>query len=213
MAVPAHDTRDFEFAEKFGLPIKPVVMPGDAWLQQYAKEAEPAGDIVALRARYLQHVGSFREGFTDDGEAVNSGPYDGLATAEFKQRIAADLTKKGLGRAAVNYKLRDWLFSRQHFWGEPFPILRELDEHGQPNGRLRQALKPEDLPLDLPETMKFDAAHDRPEPPLDKAPDSWLYLMLDGKRYNRQRQTPCRNGPAPAGIISASSIRRTARPL
>ena len=73
----------------------------------------------------------------DDGHAVNSGAYDGLPTAEFKQRIAADLPTKGLGRAAVNYKLRDWLFSRQHFWGEPFPILRELDEHGQPNGRLR----------------------------------------------------------------------------
>src|SRR5208282_960056 len=188
MAVPAHDTRDFEFAEKFDLPIKPVVMPTDAWLQHHAKEQEPAGDIVALRARYLQDVGSFREGFTDDGHAVNSGPYDGLSTAEFKQRIAADLTKRGLGRAAVNYKLRDWLFSRQHFWGEPFPILRELDEHGQPNGRLR-ALEPEDLPLDLPGMMKFDAAHDRPEPPLDKAPDSWLYLTLDGKRYKRETNT------------------------
>ena len=126
--------------------------------------------------------------FTGDGHAVNSGAYDGLPTAEFKQRIAADLAAKGLGRAAVNYKLRDWLFSRQHFWGEPFPILRELDEHGQPNGLLR-ALKPEDLPLDLPEMMKFDAAHDRPEPPLDKAPDSWLYVTLDDKRYRRETNT------------------------
>ncbi len=88
----------------------------------------------------------------------------------------------------MNYKLRDWLFSRQHFWGEPFPILRELDAQGQPNGRLR-ALRPEDLPLDLPETMKFDAAHDRPEPPLDKAPDAWLYVALDGKRYKRETNT------------------------
>ena len=88
----------------------------------------------------------------------------------------------------MNYKLRDWLFSRQHFWGEPFPILRELDVYGQPNGRLR-ALKPEDLPLDLPEMMKFDAAHDRPEPPLDKAPESWLYVTLDGNRYKRETNT------------------------
>ncbi len=98
------------------------------------------------------------------------------------------MTEKGLGRAAVNYKLRDWLFSRQHFWGEPFPILRELDDHGEPNGHIR-ALKPQDLPLDLPETMQFDAAHDRPEPPLDKAPDSWLYVTLDGKRYRRETNT------------------------
>jgi len=188
MAVPAHDSRDFEFAEKFALPIQPVVIPNDAWLQHNTKENGIARDCEALRSRYLEDVGSFRAAFTDDGHAVNSGAYDGLSTAEFKQRIAADLSSKGLGRAAVNYKLRDWLFSRQHFWGEPFPILRELDEHGQPNGRLR-ALKPEDLPLDLPEMMKFDAAHDRPEPPLDKAPGSWLYVTLDGKRYQRETNT------------------------
>jgi len=170
MAVPAHDARDFEFAKKFDLPIAAVVKPDEAWLKEHG---EP---------------GSFREAFTGEGHAVNSGAYDGLPTAEFKQRIAADLSANGLGRAAVNYKLRDWLFSRQHFWGEPFPILRELDEHGQPNGRLR-ALKPENLPLDLPEMMKFDAAHDRPEPPLDKAPDAWLYLTLDGKRYKRETNT------------------------
>ena len=130
----------------------------------------------------------YSNAFTDEGHAINSGTYDGLPTAEFKLRIAADFVAKGLGRTAVNYKLRDWLFSRQHFWGEPFPILRELDAHGEPNGRIR-ALKPEDLPLDLPETMTFDAAHDRPEPPLDKAPDSWLYVTLDGKRYLRETNT------------------------
>jgi len=188
MAVPAHDSRDFEFAVKFALPIKPVVIPNDAWLQHNTKEIGVARDGVALRARYLENVGCFSEAFIGDGHAINSCQYDGLSTAEFKQSIAAHLSAKGLGRAAVNYKLRDWLFSRQHFWGEPFPILRELDEHGQPNGRLT-ALKAEDLPLDLPEMMKFDVAHDRPEPPLDKAPDSWLYVTLDGKRYKRETNT------------------------
>ncbi len=119
---------------------------------------------------------------------MNSGPYDGLPTAEFKQRIAAALQSQGQGRPAVNYKLRDWLFSRQHFWGEPFPILHELGEDGQPNGRIR-ALWPEDLPVDLPQHMTFDAAHDRPEPPLEEAPAGWLYVTLDGKRYKRETNT------------------------
>ncbi len=190
MAVPAHDERDFEFAYKFGLPITAVVMPDEAWLKEHSSvTGRPAAEVTTdLNAHYLAHVGKLREAFTGHGHAVNSGPFDGLPTAEFKQKIAADLAAKGLGRTAVNYKLRDWLFSRQHFWGEPFPILRELDAHGQPNGRLR-ALKPEDLPLDLPEMMKFDAAHDRPEPPLDKAPESWLNVTLDGKRYRRETNT------------------------
>jgi len=184
MAVPAHDSRDFEFAVKFDLPITVVVMPDSSKTPH--PNPLPAGD--GDRTGFLPAGKSNREAFTGDGHAVNSGAYDGLSTAEFKKQIAADLAAKGLGRAAVNYKLRDWLFSRQHFWGEPFPILRELDEHGQPNGRLR-GLKPEDLPLDLPEMMKFDATHDRPEPPLDKAPDSWLYVTLDGKRYKRETNT------------------------
>jgi leucyl-tRNA synthetase len=201
MAVPAHDERDFEFARKFGLPITAVVMPDEAWLKGHVplpadgtvgwaepRRVPPVGEVQGVREAYLQNVAALRVAFTGDGHAVNSGAYDGLPTAEFKQRIAADLSAKGLSRAAVNYKLRDWLFSRQHFWGEPFPILRELDEHGQPNGRLR-ALRPEELPLDLPEMMKFDAAHDRPEPPLDKAPDAWLYVTLDGKRYKRETNT------------------------
>src|SRR5215472_2600359 len=88
--------------------------------------------------------------FIGDGVAMNSGKYTGLTTPEFKAKIASDLTEQGVGRAAVNYKLRDWLFSRQRFWGEPFPILHELDAAGKPTGYLRSV--PEDqLPVDLPE--------------------------------------------------------------
>jgi leucyl-tRNA synthetase len=170
MAVPGHDTRDFEFAQEFELPIVAVVDPGDA--------PEVSRDEVL----------SGREAFVGDGTAVNSGRFDGMSTPEFKQAITEDLENKGLGQSAVNYKLRDWLFSRQHFWGEPFPILHELDADGEPTGHVR-ALEPEELPLDLPEEMKFDAAHDRPEPPLDQAPDDWLYVTIDGKRYKRETNT------------------------
>ncbi len=170
MAVPAHDTRDFEFAEEFDLPIVAVVAPA-------AEEEVDRNEVLAGRAC-----------FVGDGTAVHSGPYDGLPTPEFIQKITDDLSRKGMGRGAVNYKLRDWLFSRQHFWGEPFPILHELDEDGEPTGSVR-ALEPEELPLDLPERMAFDAAHDRPEPPLDKAPEDWLYVTIDGVRYKRETNT------------------------
>jgi leucyl-tRNA synthetase len=170
MAVPAHDTRDFEFAKQFDLPIITVVDPGEA-------AGSARDDLLAGRVAFIA-----------DGVVINSGPYDGLTTPEFKQKIAEDLAAKGIGRSAVNYKLRDWLFSRQHFWGEPFPILHELDAAGKPTGRIR-ALKPEELPLDLPAKMAFDAAHDEPTPPLDKAPADWLYVALDGRRYKRETNT------------------------
>ncbi len=110
-----------------------------------------------------------------------------LDTNTFKERITQDLSQAGLAQAAVNYKLRDWLFSRQRFWGEPFPILHELDEAGQPNGRLR-AVDVEDLPVDLPHLDDYKP-HGRPEPPLVKAPESWLYPVIDGKRYRRETNT------------------------
>jgi leucyl-tRNA synthetase len=170
MAVPAHDTRDFEFAKEFNLPVIPVVDPGNS--AEVSREDAMAGRVA----------------FTADGIAINSGRFNGLSTPEFKQAIAEDLTNKGLGRAAVNYKLRDWLFSRQHFWGEPFPLLHELDANGNPTGLLR-AVSPDELPVDLPEKMTFDATHDSPQPPLEKAPEDWLFVERDGKRYKRETNT------------------------
>jgi len=87
----------------------------------------------------------------------------------------------------VNYKLRDWLFSRQHFWGEPFPILHELDAAGKFTGLMR-TVGPDELPVDLPELKDFQS-HGSPDPPLEQAPESWLYPTIDGKRYKRETNT------------------------
>jgi leucyl-tRNA synthetase len=94
----------------------------------------------------------------------------------------------GLGRQAVNYKLRDWLFSRQHFWGEPFPILHELDKEGKITGRTI-ALDASELPLDIPKELKFDTSHNSPEPPLEQAPHDWLFVTRNGKKYKRETNT------------------------
>ncbi len=98
MAVPAHDERDWEFAKEFKLPIIQVV------------DSKEAIDVN-------------EKPWTEDGPMVNSGPFDGLSAAETKKKITAELESKGQGKLAVNFKLRDWLFSRQRYWGEPFPLL------------------------------------------------------------------------------------------
>ncbi len=169
MAVPAHDERDYEFAKTFALPIIAVVRPS-------------ATDGVDMAA-----VESGEACFAGLGIAMNSGSYDGLTTEELKSKITGDLQAGGMGREAVNYKLRDWLFSRQRFWGEPFPILHELDASGQPTGVIR-AVRPEDLPVDLPHLDDYKP-HGKPEPPLGKSPESWLYVTIDGKRYRRETNT------------------------
>jgi leucyl-tRNA synthetase len=98
MAVPAHDERDFEFATKFKLPIIQVV----------SRDGKPM---------------ELKEAFVEEGVAVNSGEFNGLPTAEFKRKITAWLAGQGKGKAAINYKLRDWLFARQRYWGEPIPLI------------------------------------------------------------------------------------------
>ncbi|GAB6089154.1 leucine--tRNA ligase [Spirochaeta dissipatitropha] len=127
MAVPAHDTRDFEFAKTFELPVIQVVAP-------------EGSDFSSENA--------LTEAFTEEGIAVNSGQFNGLPTAEFKQQITSWLEEKGLGSKAVNYKLRDWIFSRQRYWGEPIPLVHCEDGNIHPI--------PEDqLPLMLPEVESY----------------------------------------------------------
>jgi len=170
MAVPAHDERDYAFAKQFELPIVPVVDPG------------PNAD-AELRAKVLAGEALFSE----YGNAINSSEYDGTPTLEFKHKITADLAKRGSAREAVNYKLRDWLFSRQHFWGEPFPILHEVDANDQLTGRIR-AVPANELPVNLPTMTEFKP-HGRVDPPLEEAPQDWLFVTVDGKRYKRETNT------------------------
>jgi len=169
MAVPAHDTRDFAFAKTYDLEITPVVEPPE--------NADVDRDKVM----------SGEACFAGVGNAINSDKFDGLSTDDFKAKIIESLDSSRLGKAAVNYKLRDWLFSRQRFWGEPFPILHELDEAGNKTGMMR-AVPETDLPVDLPELADFKP-HGRPEPPLEKADDDWLYPVIDGVKYKRETNT------------------------
>ncbi len=168
MAVPAHDERDFEFATQFELSVIPVVNPPS---DHPKREEILAGQVC----------------FAAQGVAINSGEFDGQSTAEVKIAITGQLTSNGTGCAAVNYKLRDWLFSRQRFWGEPFPILHEVNEEGEYTG-VKRAVPVEDLPVKLPELEDFKP-HGRPEPPLAKADEDWLLVELEGKRYRRETNT------------------------
>ena len=148
MAVPGHDTRDFEFATKFNLPIVQVVEPpsGKDW-----------------------------KGFTDDGIAVNSASNEislnGLPTAEAKRKITDWLGLKNLGATRINYKLRDWLFSRQRYWGEPFPIVWKRDASGK---LYHEALPESALPV-LPPSLTDYKPTATGEPPLARAKD-WVNL-------------------------------------
>lgn len=166
MAVPAHDSRDFEFATEFGLPIVPVLAPEGA----EAGAGEQGGAELT-------------EAFTEDGPHINSNNSDGLELNGLGKAEAIDkaiewLESKGVGSGKIQYKLRDWLFARQRYWGEPFPIV--YDEDGTAHGL------PEDmLPVELPEVEDYkpvsfdpDDKDSAPQPPLAKAKD-WVEVTLD----------------------------------
>ncbi len=155
MAVPEHDTRDFEFATKFGLPIICVLEPSEADCQAAGVNRD---DVLAGKVCW-----------TGDGLHCNSAndelSLNGMNLADAKQAINSWMAKKGVGQPTVNYKLRDWLFSRQRYWGEPFPLVH------YPDGRT--GLVPEDqLPVELPEMENYKPTPDG-EPPLARAKE-WL---------------------------------------
>ncbi|WP_199193900.1 leucine--tRNA ligase [Mycobacterium sp. ITM-2016-00318] len=150
MAVPGGDQRDWDYATQFGLPIVEVVAGGD--ISQGA--------------------------YNGDGEMVNSGFLDGLSVASAKEAVTARLEADGRGRSRVEYKLRDWLFARQRYWGEPFPIV--YDENGRAH-----PLPESELPVELPDIEDYspvlfdpDDADSVPSPPLNKATD-WVNVELD----------------------------------
>ncbi len=156
MAVPAHDTRDFEFAEKFNLPVKCIIQP-DA----KAAAAEKA-DVSAVLAG--------KACWTGEGKLINSANSDGLelngmSVALSKPAATKWLAERGMGREAVKYKLRDWLFSRQRYWGEPFPIIHYED------GSI-ELVDESELPV-LPPEMDDYKPSGTGEPPLAKAKE-WL---------------------------------------
>ena len=151
MAVPAHDQRDYEFASKFGIEIIPVLEGGDI-----SKEA-----------------------FTGDGLHINSGFLDGLDKEAGINKMIEYLENNNVGKKKVNYKLREWIFARQRYWGEPIPIVYLDDE--------MRALADEDLPLVLPELEDY-APSKTGASPLDKATD-WVNTTFEGKPAKRETST------------------------
>ena len=153
MAVPAHDTRDYAFAKKHDLPIIQVI----------------EGDIS-------------ESAYTEDGKHMNSSFADGLNIADAKAAITAKLVELGAGKEVVNYKLRDWIFSRQRYWGEPIPVVKLDDGTEFP-------LPEDQLPLVLPEMDRYQPSSNG-KPPLSNAPRSWLdYVTPDGRHGERETNT------------------------
>ncbi len=153
MAVPGHDERDHAFAKKYDLPIKRVISQG-----------EEDKDIK-------------EEAYTGEGFLINSGFLDKLDSKEAVKKMTKWLEDKNLGKKKTSYRLRDWIFSRQRYWGEPFPLLRDQDGKVVP-------VEEKDLPVTLPNIDEYKPS-EAGDPPLSRAKD-WVETMLHGKKYERE---------------------------
>ena len=202
MAVPAHDERDYEFAEKFGIKIQRVI-------------SHPEGDEEKSKLPY-----------SGDGIMINSGEYDGLDANACKTKIIGDLETEGVGKGAVNYKLRDWIFSRQRYWGEPIPLVwvsaEDYEKAKATDGALKDLipenevftdkdgqvlyalpLPASELPLKLPEVENYQPSGNG-ESPLATISE-WLDIWFDLKTG----KSISRNQPKPDGSNWVSGTRET----
>ena len=180
MAVPAHDERDFAFARKFDLPIRPVVNPDPKALREFMETTEPKTDQPTKEDLRVSILGG-EMCWTGPGKAINSRndevSIDDLEVGEAKKKITEWLEKKDLGSFKTTYRLRDWGISRQRYWGPPVPIV--YDENGDPHP------VPEDqLPVVLPDMDDMTAPGDG-RGPLSKD-EEWMTVEIDGKTYRRE---------------------------
>ena len=197
MSVPGHDERDMEFALKFKLSIAPVVIPENLKDAAFKKVKSECGGEIIISGKGLQNLNGkssngfkeYTEGvksgkacFTGEGYSINSGFLTGLSTKKAKQKIISWLEKNNLGKGSVNYKLRDWLFSRQRYWGEPFPIIHFDDG-------TYKALDESELPLTLPEVSSYEHSGTG-ESPLAPISD-WVNTVdkETGKKVKRETNT------------------------
>ncbi|HEX4789417.1 MAG TPA: class I tRNA ligase family protein, partial [Actinospica sp.] len=176
MAVPAHDTRDFAFARAFGLPMRCVVAPTDDRGQDPATWDDA---FVSYDARIVN-------------SANDEVSLDGLGVVEAKARITEWLAGRGAGEGTVNYRLRDWLFSRQRYWGEPFPIVYDEDGVMHPLPESMLPVRVPEVEDYSPRTFAQDDAGSEPETPLSRNAD-WVNVELDlgdgPRRYRRETNT------------------------
>ena len=179
MAVPAHDERDFQFAKKYEMEIVQVI--------KAEQETDNFENIEKEKTDYNNREPANEYAYLGEGTMINSGNYIGMKSEEFRKRVIKDLEKIGLGKSSVRYKIRDWVFSRQRYWGEPIPLVHtengieavcNTDDIDEVN---------KNLPLELPDVPDFSPASDGTSP-LERNPE-WVNIVFKGKPARRETNT------------------------
>ena len=179
MAVPAHDERDYDFAKKFNLEIVEVIKPENTDNGKFSDNPNSKD--------YSQNSDEKPSLYTGDGVMINSDKYTGMNSNDFKNKVIEDLEKDGRGKKAINYKIRDWVFSRQRYWGEPIPLVHTSDGVKS----ICDTENPDEvnkyLPLTLPEIADFRPSDDGASP-LERNSE-WVNITFNGSPARRETNT------------------------